>query len=181
MSASNANNAAVRRQVTCETSDNGQIAVYLDVLRLSRTFKKMYEDLALEEHDEFPGVFPVKTVSTRTFKKVMDWCTQHKVASELFLDAPEPVVEKDPLTQECTWFTFTASERRFFDVPMSALLELSVAAGIKGKHPRNICELLRQNCDLDGSQIRKTLDNNPWLKWAGVVFHQSPIEVRVLI
>ncbi|KAH7710813.1 S-phase kinase-associated protein 1A [Aphelenchoides avenae] len=191
MSASNANNAAVRRQVTCETSDNGQIAVYLDILRLSDTFKKMYEDLGLEEHDDFPGVFPVKTVTSRMFEKASK--------RSFFLDAPEAVIEKDPLTQECKWFTFTESERRFSDVPMSELLEVvmvanfldiprlyhyacqSVAAWIKGKHPRNICQLLRQNCDLDDAQTRKTLGNTPWLKWAGVAFQQSPIENAIFM
>ncbi|KAH7711042.1 S-phase kinase-associated protein 1A [Aphelenchoides avenae] len=181
MSASNANNGAGTLRVTCETSDGDQIPVDLDELRLSHTFKKMYDDLGLQEHDAFPGVFPVRTVSTRVFRKVIDWCEEHK-------DAPEPVIEKDPLTQECKWFTFTESERRFFDEwVVLELLELimaanyldiprlyhyacqSVADRIKGMPPRAICETLQQRCDLDQAQIRKILDDNPWLKWPGAL------------
>ncbi|KAH7711041.1 S-phase kinase-associated protein 1A [Aphelenchoides avenae] len=178
MSASNANYTAAPRQVTCETSDGDQIPVDLDELRLSHTFKKMYDDLGLEEHDAFPGVFPVRTVNSRIFNKVIEWCKEHK-------DEPEPVVEKDPLTQECQWFTFSDSERRFFDVWVLEMLELvmaanyldiprlyhyacqAVAARIKDKGPREICEMLQQHCDLGRAQIRQTFDDNPRLESTG--------------
>ncbi|KAH7717356.1 Suppressor of kinetochore protein 1 [Aphelenchoides avenae] len=178
MSASNVNNATAPRQVACMTLDKDEILVDLDVLLLSRMFRKMYDDLGLAEHDTFPGVFPVEKVSSRIFKKVIDWCTEHK-------DDPELVIEKDPVTQECKWFTLTEYDRSFFDVPMPELLELvtaadfldierllhyacqSVAACIKGKSPREICVVLQQDCDVDHAQIRKALVDNPWLEWPG--------------
>ncbi|KAH7710640.1 S-phase kinase-associated protein 1A [Aphelenchoides avenae] len=187
MSASNANYTTAPRQVTCETSDSDQIPVDLDVLRLSHTFKKMYDDLGLQEHDVFPGVFPVGTVNSRIFKKVIDWCKKHK-------DEPEPVVEKDPLIQECQWFMFSDSERRFFDVWVLEMLELvmaanyldiprlyhyacqAIAARIKDKGPREICEMLKQHCDLGRAQIRQTFDDNPWLE-STVEFSGVRIEV----
>ncbi|KAH7725087.1 S-phase kinase-associated protein 1 [Aphelenchoides avenae] len=197
MSSPKVNNADAPRQVTCKTLDNDHILVDLDVLRLSRTFKKMYDDLGLQEHDEFPGVFPVMTVSSCVFRKVIEWCKEHK-------DAPEPIIEKDPLTQECKWFALTDSEKSFFDVPMPELLELvmaanfldipgllhcacqSVAAGIKGKSPREVCELLRQNYNLDRSRTKKIRKDNPWLSsvFPGVHIENAifiPNEVLVTI
>ncbi|KAH7718740.1 S-phase kinase-associated protein 1 [Aphelenchoides avenae] len=174
MSVSNVNNAAAPRQVPCETLDSDQVPVDLDVLLLSGTFKKMCDDLGLVEQDVFPGDFPVKTISTRIFNKVVDWCKQHK-------DDPETVVEKDPLTQECKWFEFTEYDKPFFDVPVSELLEMikaanylyierllhyacqAVAACIKGKHPAELCNLLQQDCDLDGDRIQEIYADNPWL------------------
>ncbi|KAH7717354.1 Protein SKR-1 protein [Aphelenchoides avenae] len=191
MSASNVKNAAAPRQVACKTSDNEAMPVDLDVLLLSGTFKEMYDDLGLAEHDTFPVVFPVENVSSRIFKKVIDWCTEHK-------DDPERVVEKDPLSRECKWFEFTEYDRSFFDVPVPELLELvtaadfldiecllhyacqSVAARIKGKSPRETCEVLRQDCDVDDAQIRKALDDNPWLEWP-VAFPDTLIENAIFI
>ncbi|KAH7695700.1 S-phase kinase-associated protein 1A [Aphelenchoides avenae] len=121
MSASNVNSAVGPRQVACETYDNDQIPVALDILSVSGTFKNMCDELSLEKHDVFPADFPVKNVNTRTFKKVIDWCKEHK-------DDPEPIIEKDPLTRECKWFEFTDSDKSFFNVPMPELLELIMAA-----------------------------------------------------
>ncbi|KAH7717346.1 Suppressor of kinetochore protein 1 [Aphelenchoides avenae] len=191
MNASNINNAAAPRQVACETSDNAQMPVDLDVLCVSGTFKRMYEDLGMEEHDVFPGVFPLKTVNSRTFNKVMDWCKEHK-------NEPDPVVEKEPLTHECKWFTLADDEKTFFGVPVPELLELamaadyldiprlyhyacqSVAALIKGKLPGEICGILMQNCDLDDDQIRKALDDDPWLDRLGA-FSGALIENAIFI
>lgn len=64
--------------MTCTTADNDQVPVDLDVLRPSGTFKQMYDDLDLQEHDKFPGFFPVMVANTRTFKKVIRWCREHK-------------------------------------------------------------------------------------------------------
>lgn len=44
----------------------------------------------------------------------------------------------------------------------------AVAARIKGKRPCEICNMLQQNCDLDDAQIRKALDDNPWLDASGL-------------
>ncbi|KAH7710797.1 S-phase kinase-associated protein 1 [Aphelenchoides avenae] len=142
MSASNVDNAATPRQVACQTLENTQVPVDLDVLRLSRTFKKMYDDLGLEEHDVFPGVFPVETVSSLIFEKVIDWCKEHKgeftfrnalktyfskkyalERNVIHLDYPEPVIEK-----ECKWFEFTDYDKSFFEVPIRELLEVIKAA-----------------------------------------------------
>ncbi|KAH7710816.1 skpA [Aphelenchoides avenae] len=138
----------------------------------------MYDDLGLEHHDVC--VFPVKTVNSRISIKLIDWCKEHK-------DEPEPVVGKDPLTQQCKWLTFTGFDKTFFSVPMPELLELvmaanfldiprlyhyacqSVAARIKGKQPVEVCEMLQQNCDLDLAQILKAFHGNPRLSWAGVL------------
>lgn len=77
MSDSNVNNAAAPRQVKCEPLDNDQIPADLNALRHSRTFKRKHEELDPEEHDAFPGAFPVKAIS-RTSKKVDDWCKEHE-------------------------------------------------------------------------------------------------------
>ncbi|KAH7704846.1 S-phase kinase-associated protein 1A [Aphelenchoides avenae] len=189
MSAPNLNSAAAPRQVACKTSDKDQVPVDLDVLLLSGTFKTMYDDLGLQEHDEFPDVFPVENVSSRIFKKVIDWCREHK-------DEPEPVIEKDPLTQECKWFAFTDYNKSFFDVPVPELFEQikaanylnitrlyhyacqSVAARIKGKSPREIGEMLQQDCDLDPSRIRKCRTDSPWLS---SVTSGAHIEKRIFV
>ncbi|KAH7698000.1 Protein SKR-1 protein, partial [Aphelenchoides avenae] len=191
MSTLNVNNAAAPRQVTCETSGNDQVLVDLSVLRVSGTFKRMYDDLGLEDHDLFPGVFPVKTVSTRIFKRMIDWCKEHKAE-------PKPIIEKDPLTQQCKWFTLANSEHGFFNKPIPDLVELataadyldiprlyhyacqSIAARIKGKPPGKICEILLQNCDLDDAQIGKVLDDNPWLDRLGAS-PRAPMENAVFI
>lgn len=96
MSASNVNNATTPRQVTCETSDGDQVPVDIDVLLISGTFKQMYDDLGLEEHNEFPGVFPVTNVSSPIFKRVVEWCTEHKGTFRNNL----PEVLKTPNTSE---------------------------------------------------------------------------------
>lgn len=73
-----ANNAAAPRQVACHTSDHDEIPVDLDVLRLSKTFIGMCDELGLEEHGEFPGIFPVPTISTFIFERVIWWCKKRK-------------------------------------------------------------------------------------------------------
>ncbi|KAH7701932.1 S-phase kinase-associated protein SKR-1 protein, partial [Aphelenchoides avenae] len=70
--------AAPARKVTCLTSDNKKIDVDVDVLRLSHTFDTMYRDLGLEESGDFPGDYPVKEIEARVFRKVVEWCTEHK-------------------------------------------------------------------------------------------------------
>ncbi|KAH7710804.1 S-phase kinase-associated protein 1A [Aphelenchoides avenae] len=161
------------RQVICESSDKQHIAVDLDVLRRSGTFDRMYCDLGLQEHETFPGVFPVGTIYSRIFTKVILWLNEHK--------DPSLVVEKDPLTQECKWFTFTKCERRFFDVSMEELLELvmaalyldipslehyacqAIAARIKDQQPADVRSILRQRDDLSLGECADILAQSPWL------------------
>ncbi|KAH7725114.1 Protein SKR-2 [Aphelenchoides avenae] len=67
----------------------------------------------------------------------------------------------------------------FLDIP--GLLHCacqSVAAGIKGKSPREVCELLRQNYNLDRSRTKKIRKDNPWLS---SVFPGVHIENAVFI
>ncbi|KAH7710471.1 Suppressor of kinetochore protein 1 [Aphelenchoides avenae] len=174
MSSLSVNNTAGPRQVICETSDMKQIHVEADVLRFSRTFDKMCRALGLGEHDNFPGIFRVPTISSRMFRKVIGWCKGHK--GQLC-----PFVRRDPLTQECQWFRVTKYERTFFGVPVQELLELvmaasyldinylyeygcqAIAALIKDKSPTDIRHILRQEGDLSPAEYAEIRDANPWL------------------
>lgn len=118
-----------------------------------------------------------------------------RIAFCFVLGVPEPVVEKDPLSQECKWLILTFSERRFFALPMPELLELvmaakyldipllvhyacqAVAARIKGKSPPEICKVLQQDCDLEEARIKEIRADNPWLS---SVSSGARIEVSVL-
>ncbi|KAH7711038.1 SKR-1 protein [Aphelenchoides avenae] len=163
------------QQVICETSDQQQIAVELEVLRLSPTFDDMYKNLGLEEEGgEFPGTFPVKNIEARVFKKVVDWCKAHK-------GQPDPVSEKDPFTKECTWFEFTDDDRAFFDMPSPELLKLVMAANyldirglyqygcqaiaglIKGKETVEARHVLQQHFDFFRDEVRRIRSQSPWL------------------
>ncbi|KAH7687771.1 SKR-1 protein, partial [Aphelenchoides avenae] len=175
MSSTAAPGSATPQQVICETSDQQQIAVELDVLRLSHTFDDLYKNLGLEEEGgEYPGTFPVKNIEARVFQKVVDWCKAHK-------DQPDPVVEKDLLTQQCKWFKFTDYDRAFFDVPVPELLELVMAANyldirrlyhygcqaiadlIKGKDTVEARRILQQQGDLTRREIRSIHSQCPSL------------------
>ncbi|KAH7725843.1 S-phase kinase-associated protein 1-like [Aphelenchoides avenae] len=175
MSSSAAPNPATPQQVMCETSDKQQIAVELEVLRLSHTFDDMYKNLGLDvEGGEFPGTFPVPNIEARVFKKVVDWCKAHK-------GQPDPVVEKDPFTQESQRLEFTDYARTFFDLPASELLELVMAAKyldirglyhygcqaiadlIKGMETLEARLILQQQCDLMRREISYTRSHCPWL------------------
>ncbi|KAH7702447.1 hypothetical protein AAVH_30398 [Aphelenchoides avenae] len=125
MSTPSGNSVGGTRQVTCETSNMELVAVELEVLRCSHAFSKMYDDLGQEERNEFEGVFPVRGISSKVFKKVIAWCKAHK-------ELPEPVIEKDAFTQEVKWLAFTPYERQFLDVPVPSLLELITAAKLLG-------------------------------------------------
>ncbi|KAH7724050.1 hypothetical protein AAVH_08488 [Aphelenchoides avenae] len=100
--------------------------------------------LGLEKQDVFPGVFPVTTISTCTFKKVIEGCKAHK----------EPVMEEDPLTQECKRSIPTENDKNVVD---------AIVASIKDKHPAELCKLLQQYCDLDGDRIEEIYADNPLL------------------
>lgn len=120
---------------------------------------------------------------TRFFRIILKFRLRVKLsrATEFFSDDPEPVIEKDSLNQECKWFNFSDYDKTFFDLPMPELLELvmaanyldiprlyhyacqSVAARIKGKQPREICDLLQQDCDLDRARMKEIYGGNPWL------------------
>lgn len=76
------------RQVLCETSDKQLIAVDVDDLRGSGTFDRLYRELGLQENETFPGVFPVKTIDSFTFKKVIRWCKKHKGKRKCMFYAP---------------------------------------------------------------------------------------------
>uniref|UniRef100_A0A915DXA1 Skp1-related protein n=1 Tax=Ditylenchus dipsaci TaxID=166011 RepID=A0A915DXA1_9BILA len=68
-----------------------------------------------------PANLTVNEVSTPIFKKVLEWCEEHK-------DDKEPVVQDDPQTGDRIWFTLTAYEKNFFDVPVENIVELLTAA-----------------------------------------------------
>ncbi|KAH7704782.1 skp1-related [Aphelenchoides avenae] len=175
MSSSAAPIPATPQQVTCETSETQQIAVELEVLRLSHTFDDMFKNLGLEvEGGEFPGTFPVPNIEARVFMKVVDWCKARK-------GQPDPVVEKDPFTQGSKRFEFTNYDRTFFDLTASELLELVMAAKylnirglyhyachaiadlIKGKETLEARLILQQQCDLMRREISYTRSHCPWL------------------
>ncbi|KAH7698123.1 SKP1 component, partial [Aphelenchoides avenae] len=176
MSAPNAKNIGGPRQVTCEISNKEHVVVDIDVLRVSHTFSKMCEELGLKEEDEFPGVFPVRDISSHVFRKIVAWCKAHK-------GLPEPVIEKDAFTQEVKWLELTSYEQRFLRcVPVPALFELitaanylhipslyhcacqAVAALIKGKSPVDVRLILRQRSDLSKEDVKEIVDGNPWLE-----------------
>ncbi|KAH7700805.1 SKR-1 protein, partial [Aphelenchoides avenae] len=171
MSAAAAPNPATRHWVTCETSDQQQIAVKMEVLRLSHTFDDMCKHLGLEEG---PGTFPVQNIEARVFYDVVDWCKKHK-------GKPDPVVEKDPFTQESKRFKLTKYEQWFLDLPVPELLKLVLAASyldirglyqygcqaiadlIKGKETLEARHILQQQFDLTRSEVRCTRAQCPWL------------------
>ncbi|KAH7701895.1 S-phase kinase-associated protein 1, partial [Aphelenchoides avenae] len=175
MSAPQANNVGGPRHVTCVISKKELVAVDFDDLLCAHTFSEMCETLGLAEHDEFPGVFPVRGVSSRVFKKVVGWCKEHK-------GLPEPIIEKDAFTQEVKWLDLTPYERQFLEIPVPALFELitaanlldipslyhgacqAVAALIKGKSPVEVRIILRQRCDLSKDDLQEVFDRNPWLE-----------------
>ncbi|KAH7697916.1 Protein SKR-1 protein, partial [Aphelenchoides avenae] len=175
MSSAAAPSPATPKQVICETSDQHQISVELEVLRLSHTFDDMYKNLGLEEEGgEFPGTFPVKNIEARAFKKVVDWCKAHK-------GHPDPVVEKDPFTRESIRFEFTDDDRAYFDMPVPELLELVMAANyldikslyhygcqaiadlVKGKETLEARHILQQQFDLKRTEVSGTRAECPWL------------------
>ncbi|KAH7725540.1 SKP1 component [Aphelenchoides avenae] len=158
------------RQVLCETSDKQLIAVDVDDLRGSGTFDRLYRELGLQENETFPGVFPVKTIDSFTFKKVIRWCKKHK---------DEPLrVDRDPSTQEYAWFPFIKCERHFFRVSVEEQRKLvmaaivldipslehygcqAIAAHTKGKQPADVRRILRQLSLDERADIR---DRNPSL------------------
>ncbi|KAH7725774.1 SKR-1 protein [Aphelenchoides avenae] len=163
-------------KVTCETSDHEKIDVEIDVLRLSHTFDTMYKDLNIDKEENFPGVFPVANVEARVFKKVIEWCVEHK-------GQPDPVIEQDPNTRERKWFTFSKYEKKFFDVPVEELEELvmaanyldikslyyygcqSIAALIKGKSPDEIRALFGLEDDLTEEEKNEIRKQNPWCNY----------------
>ncbi|KAH7697018.1 E3 ubiquitin ligase complex SCF subunit sconC [Aphelenchoides avenae] len=136
----------------------------------------MYRDLGLEESGEFPGDYPVKEIEARVFKKVVEWCTEHK-------GQPDPVIEQDPNTRERKWFTFTDYEKKFFEVPVEELEELvmaanyldikslyyfgcqSIAALIKGKSPEEIRALFGLEDDLTEEEKAEIRKQNPWCNY----------------
>ncbi|KAH7718733.1 SKR-1 protein [Aphelenchoides avenae] len=170
------NAAAPARKVTCLTSDNEKIEVDVDVLRLSHTFDTMYRDLGLEESGEFPGDYPVKEIEARVFRKVVEWCTEHK-------GQPDPVIEQDPNTRERKWFTFSDYEKKSFEAPVEELEELvmaanyldikslyyfgcqSIAALIKGKSPEEIRALVGLEDDLTEEEKAEIRKQNPWCNY----------------
>jgi S-phase kinase-associated protein 1 len=158
-------------KVTCVTVPDGQhFLVDVDVLRLSHTFDAVYRSIDLDELSDFPQEFPVKDVSAPVFRKIIDWCENHK-------GEPDPVVQRDQLTGERKWFTLTPYEKKFLDVPVEELEDLimaanaldikslylygcqTMAAHIKGKSPEEIRELFGMEDDLteeEKSEIRRS-------------------------
>lgn len=76
----------------------------------------------MEQIEDFN--FPVKAISTKIFKKVIDWMGEHVGMlsivnywnNKTLLDKPVPVVEEDPSTRERKWFTLSEWETNFFKV-----------------------------------------------------------------
>ncbi|KAH7712700.1 S-phase kinase-associated protein SKR-1 protein [Aphelenchoides avenae] len=149
--------AAAARKVTCLTSDNEKIEVDVDVLRLSHTFDTMYRDLGLEESGEFPGDYPVKEIEARVFKKVVEWCTEHK-------GQPDSVIEQDPNTRERKWFSLSEYEKKFFDSLYYFGCQ-SIAALIKGKSPDEIRALFGLEDDLTEEEKAEVRKQNPWCNY----------------
>ncbi|KAH7708523.1 S-phase kinase-associated protein 1 [Aphelenchoides avenae] len=168
--------AAPARKVTCVTSDNEKIEVDVDVLRLSHTFDTMYRDLGLEESGEFPGDYPVKEINARIFRKVVEWCTEHK-------GQPDPVIDQDLNTRERKWFTLSEYEKAFLNVPVNELEELvmaanyldikslyhygcqSIAARIKAMNPDEIRALFGIEDDFTEEEKAELRKQNPWCNY----------------
>lgn len=187
------------------TSDVLQIEVEIPVMRLSRTFDGMYLSLNLQEEDSFPGFFPVSNINARVFEKVVDWCKVHKGKqacaiinhhTDACLDQPDPVIVTKVFTQKRQWIVFTDYETNFFDVPVSEMLELvmaahyldivglyecacqAVAAQIKGKQPVEVRRMLRQRDNLTADAVSEILADNPWLE-CEVSIQEPPEDVPV--
>ncbi|KAH7729665.1 Protein SKR-2 [Aphelenchoides avenae] len=113
----------------------------------------MFKDLNIDKEENFPGVFPVANVEARVVKKVIEWCVEHKV------------IEQAPNTRERKWFTFSEHEKKFFDVPVEELDELSIAALIKGKSPDEIRALFGLEDDLTEEEKNESRKQNPWCNY----------------
>ncbi|KAH7725788.1 Protein SKR-2 [Aphelenchoides avenae] len=160
-------------KIACVTSDKETIEVDIDVLRLSHLFDTMCKDLDLLGEGGFQGTFPVPNVEARVFKKVIEWCVEHKGQAD-------PILEHDPNTRERKWFTFSEFEKKFFDVPVVELEELvmaanfldikslyyygcqSISALIKGKSPDEIRALFGLKDDLTEEEKNEFRKENPW-------------------
>uniref|UniRef100_A0A915EBG0 Skp1-related protein n=1 Tax=Ditylenchus dipsaci TaxID=166011 RepID=A0A915EBG0_9BILA len=106
--------SSTSQEVVVTTKDGDQLTVDASLLRQCKA-------LGLTEGANQPANLTVNEVSTKIFKKVLEWCDEHK-------DAIEPVVQNDPVTGLRKWFTLTAYEKSFFDVPLDDIVELLTAA-----------------------------------------------------
>uniref|UniRef100_A0A915CPB4 SKP1 component dimerisation domain-containing protein n=1 Tax=Ditylenchus dipsaci TaxID=166011 RepID=A0A915CPB4_9BILA len=94
------------------------------------------------------------------------------------LDVEEPVLQDDSATRERVWFTLTAYEKHFFDVPPNNIIELvtaasyldlksmylfacqSIADAIKDKRPAAIRKLFNFEDDLTEGEKAKMIQQN---------------------
>ncbi|KAH7695951.1 hypothetical protein AAVH_36982, partial [Aphelenchoides avenae] len=108
------------------------------------------------------------------------------------------ILEKDPFTQECKWFTLTNCEKSFFAEPTSELLKLviaalyldiprlqhyacqAIAARIKDQPPADVRAILRQRADLTPKECADILARNPWLD-PEITLHGSVEDVTDLL
>ncbi|KAH7702909.1 S-phase kinase-associated protein 1A [Aphelenchoides avenae] len=160
MSAPSANNVGGPRQVTCEISNKEHVVVDIDDLLVSHTFKDMCEKLGLEGHDEYPGVFPVRDISSHVFMTVIAWCKEHK-------GLPDPVIEKDAVTQVVKWLDLSPTHHGRQPARHSVSLPghcQAIATLMKGKGPGEVRLILRQRSDLSWDDIKEIFDRNPWLE-----------------
>uniref|UniRef100_A0A915CPN4 Skp1-related protein n=1 Tax=Ditylenchus dipsaci TaxID=166011 RepID=A0A915CPN4_9BILA len=102
------------QEVVVTTKDGDQLTVDASLLRQCKA-------LGLTEGANQPANLTVNEVSTPIFKKVLEWCEEHK-------DAIEPVVQYDPITAERTRLFLSDYEKNFFDIPVDELGELLTAA-----------------------------------------------------
>uniref|UniRef100_A0A915CR10 Skp1-related protein n=1 Tax=Ditylenchus dipsaci TaxID=166011 RepID=A0A915CR10_9BILA len=102
------------QEVVVTTKDGDQLTVDASLLRQCKA-------LGLTEGANQPANLTVNEVSTPIFKKVLEWCEEHK-------DLKEPVVQDHPITGERIRFILNNYEKKFFDIPADEIMELLTAA-----------------------------------------------------
>ena len=169
----------LQTKVPCETKEGDKVPVKVALLLISRTFETMWKDLNMSSAsgDQVENyVFPVKAISTRTFKKVVEWLEEH-------VGKPVPVIEEDAATKERKWFTLTEYEQSFFEVNVEELAELLVAGNfldipslylygcqsmasiIKDKNPEEIRAMFGLEDDLTEEEKQEIKRKNVWCNY----------------
>ena len=168
--------AILQTKIQCKTAEGDKVQVKVALLLMSRTFERMWKDLNLASGGHKDFLFPVPQVSTRTFKKVVEWLKEH-------LGEPVPVIETDETTNERKWFTLTEYEKNFFDVNAEELAELlqagnyldipslylcgcqSLAAIIKEKPAEEICAKFGLEDNLTKDEKEAIKRKNVWCNY----------------
>ncbi|KAL3089420.1 hypothetical protein niasHT_027790 [Heterodera trifolii] len=174
----NANNELHGKEVKCECEGGQCVTVRVQLLLQCNAFRKTVKILGLLPEalpDEF--VFPVRSISVHTFKKMVQWM-EHRDGK------PEPIVERDPLTGTQKWQVFDEFDKNFFKIEVAELTKLlnashfldfnslrlyasqSVADLLQTKTADEIRELFGIEDDLTEEQKEQIRQKNAWCQFS---------------